>query len=69
MREGRELGVPLCCRLLFALEWRFFPDYDQAVHRGICFNQDGIQWVPCGVLHRATVTFDEHQEMLDRANR
>jgi hypothetical protein len=64
LREGRDLGVPLCCRLLFAVQWRFFPNYEQAVHRGIRFNPDGIQYVPCGILHRATVTHAEHESML-----
>jgi hypothetical protein len=66
LREGRELGIPLCCRLRFAIEWAFFPYHESAVRRGIRFNHDGIEYVPCGVLHRATVTHAEYDEVLAR---
>jgi hypothetical protein len=66
LHEGRELGVPLCCRLLFAVQWRFFPNHEQAVRRGIRFNHDGIEWVPCGIFHQATVTHAEYEETLAR---
>jgi hypothetical protein len=64
--EGRELGLPFCCRLRFAIEWAFFPNYEQAVRRGLCFNHDEIEYVPCGIFHRATLTHAEYERLLAR---
>jgi hypothetical protein len=64
LREGRDLGVPLCCRARFALEWALAPQREQAVRRGICFNREQIEYVPCGIFHRATLTHAEHEQLL-----
>jgi hypothetical protein len=67
LREGRELGAPLCCRLLFAIEWRYFPRHEQARHRGIRFNEDRQPYIPCGVLHRAELSHADYERELARS--
>jgi hypothetical protein len=56
LREGRELGIPLCCRLRFALDWGFRPEFESCVSRGGRFNADEIEYVPCDWFHKAMVT-------------
>ena len=64
LRQGRELGIPACCRWLFATQYALNPDHEQAVHRGLRFNPDGAPWVPCGVFHHATVAVDDYNAWL-----
>jgi hypothetical protein len=55
LREGRENGFPLCCRLRFALTEALRPGSEQAGARGVSRTETGIEYVPCGVRHKATV--------------
>jgi hypothetical protein len=63
-REGQELGIPLCCRLRFALEWAFFPEWPQAFNRRVCFTAERVEYVPCGILHQAALTHREREDLL-----
>jgi hypothetical protein len=65
MRQGRQLRVPFCCRLRYALEAATRYDPEQALTRGIRFNQHGIEYVPCGLFHQATLTHREHEHRLN----
>jgi hypothetical protein len=65
LREGRELHAPFCCRLRFALEEALRYDPEQALERGIRFNPDGIEYVPCRILHDATLTHRESEHLLN----
>ena len=65
LREGRELGIPLCCQLRFALEEAFRFDPEQALERGVCFNAGGIEYVPCRIFHEATLTHREHEHLIN----
>jgi hypothetical protein len=65
LREGRELGLPFCCRLRFALEEALRYDVEQALERGVRFNPDGIEYVPCRIFHDATLTHREHEHWLN----
>lgn len=65
--EGREAGVPLCCcRLRFAIEYALDPDHEQAVHRRISLTRTLIEYVPCGIFHRATITHADYEQTLAR---
>jgi hypothetical protein len=64
LREGRELGAPLCCRLRFALEYAVNPDRGQAVSRGVRFTADQIEYVSRRLLHKATLTHREREQLL-----
>ena len=55
LREGRENGFPLCCRLRFALTEALRPGCEQAGARGVSRTETGIEYVPCGIRHKATV--------------
>jgi hypothetical protein len=65
LRQGRDLGLPFCCRWRWALAYAINPDGEQAVKRGICFNADGIEYIPCRVFHKATVTHREHERLIN----
>jgi hypothetical protein len=67
LREGRELGFPLCCRIRFAVEYALNPESEQAPKRGIRFNRDRDEYVPCGVIHEAAVTHAEYERLLNLA--
>jgi hypothetical protein len=41
LREGRELGAPLCCRLRFALQYAINPEAEQALKRGVRLTRNG----------------------------
>ena len=68
LREGRENGFPLCCCLRFALTWALKPESHQAIERGVSRTEAGLEFVPCGILHRATVhsrvAFEEGEPVL-----
>ena len=65
LREGREAGVPLCCRLRWTLTYRLNPDNEQALCRGISLTRRRrSEYVPCGILHRATFTHAEYENLL-----
>jgi hypothetical protein len=64
LEQGAELGIPLCCRLRFALETALTPHHDSALHRGIRFNHDGIEYVPCGWLHQPTISHADYERQL-----
>ena len=68
LRQGRAIGVPLCCRLLFAIQYALDPDYMQAAHRGIRFNRAGVEFVPCGVFHKPVISHAALQRILDDEN-
>jgi len=55
LREGRENGFPLCCTLRFALTEELWPRSEQALARGVSRTEAGIEYVPCGIRHKATV--------------
>jgi hypothetical protein len=38
---------------------------EQALERGIRFNPDGIEYVPCRILHDATLTHRESEHLLN----
>lgn len=69
MKQGRELGVPFCCRLRFAIEYLFDPlldpDSGQCLRRGVRFNKDGEPFVPCNVLHKPTLTRREWEKLVN----
>jgi hypothetical protein len=65
LREGRELGIPLCCRLRFALEYALNPNGEQSLERGIRLTPSGDEYVPCRVVHEATVTHAEYEYLLN----
>jgi hypothetical protein len=64
LRQGRELGAPICCRLRFALEYALNPEAEQCLKRGVRFAADGIEYVPCRVFHQATYTHAEYEHLL-----
>jgi hypothetical protein len=66
LREGRELGLPLCCRLRFALEYALNPDSGQALRRGISLTRDQIEYIPCGILHKPEYTHAEYEVLLNQ---
>jgi hypothetical protein len=66
LREGRELGFPLCCCLRWALTYAFDVESEQACKRGVRFTADEIEYVPCGIFHQATVTHAEYERLLER---
>jgi hypothetical protein len=55
LREGRENGIPLCCCLRYTLTEALRPDAAQALERGFCKTPGGMEYVPCGIPHKATV--------------
>ena len=55
LREGRENGFPACCTLRFALTEALRPGSEQALSRGVSRTEAGIEYVPCGIRHEATV--------------
>jgi hypothetical protein len=55
LREGRENGVPLCCRWRWSLTDALRPEAEQALDRGVSRTTAGVEYVPCRVLHTATV--------------
>jgi len=65
LREGREIGAPFCCRLRYAIAELLNPDAEQCVKRGVRFGTDRIEYVPCGLLHKAAVTHREHEHTLN----
>jgi hypothetical protein len=65
LREGRELRFPFCCRWRYALEEAIRLDPEQAVERGVRRATSGIEYVPCGIRHEATVTHREHEHLLN----
>jgi hypothetical protein len=48
LREGRESGFPLCCRLRFALTDALRPGNEQAGARGVSRTETGIDTSPAG---------------------
>jgi hypothetical protein len=64
LREGRELGVPLCCRLRWTIEYALNPDGEQAPARGIRLTPAGDEYVPCEIRHEAAVTHAEYEQLL-----
>jgi hypothetical protein len=65
MKYGRNEGFPFCCRLRYSLEAAILYDPEQALSRGVRFNQQGIEYVPCGIFHEATLTHREHEHLLN----
>lgn len=51
-------------RVPFALDWALRPEWESCVNRGARFNAEGIPWVPCGLLHKPTVTHAELEQRL-----
>jgi hypothetical protein len=69
MEEGREIGVPFCCRLRWSIEWALFPWSAQAASRGVRFNPRGEPRVPCAVLHFLTLSSVEWEQRFQRWER
>jgi hypothetical protein len=65
LREGRDNQFPTCCRWRYALEEAVRYDPEQALNRGIRFNPDRIEYVPCRIFHEATLTHREHEHLLN----
>jgi hypothetical protein len=63
--EGRELRIPRCCRLRFAIEEAIRWDPEQALERGIRYTRNGIEYVPCRIFHEATLTHREHEHHIN----
>ena len=65
LREGHTNGFPACCTLRYALT-ALIPQQEQALHRGLRFTPAGIEYVPCLVRHKATLTHAERERLLER---
>jgi hypothetical protein len=65
LREGRERRFPLCCRWRYALEEAIRSDPEQAVERGVRWAANGIEYVPCAIRHKATITHREYEHLLN----
>ena len=65
MKEGREQRAPFCCRLLFSTQYLFVPNREQARKRGVKFNKHGFPYVPCGIVHKPTLTRREHVRLIN----
>jgi len=55
LREGRENGFPFCCRWRYAVTETIRPGAVQAIERGLCRTDAGMEYVPCGLRHKGTV--------------
>jgi hypothetical protein len=66
LREGHAIGVPVCCNLRWSLTYALDHHAEQAVGRGVAFTRDQIEYIPCGVFHKPTLTLAEYDRLLDR---
>jgi hypothetical protein len=55
LREGKAIGLPLCCRWRYALTEAVRPGAEQAIERGVSRTDAGMEYVPCRILHAPTV--------------
>jgi hypothetical protein len=64
LREGHEIGVPVCCNLRWSLTYALDHDADQAIDRGISFTRHRIEYIPCGILHKPVISLDAYNRLL-----
>lgn len=65
LREGRAERFPACCRWRFALEELVTAGRsEQSLKRGVRFTTTGVEYAPCRVIHRATLTHAEYERRL-----
>jgi hypothetical protein len=65
MKHGKQCGFPFCCRLRYSLEAAVRYDPEQALKRGIRWASTGIEYVPCWIFHKGTVTHRESEHLLN----
>ncbi|HET6172940.1 MAG TPA: hypothetical protein VFD90_10065 [Gaiellales bacterium] len=60
LREGKAAQFPACCRWRFAIEELLTAGQsEQCLDRGVRFTTIGALYVPCAIVHKATLTHAE----------
>jgi hypothetical protein len=54
-----------CTACGVTLEEPILSDPEPPVWRGLRFNEQKIEYVPCGTFHQATLTHREHEHLLN----
>ena len=67
IREGDANGFPACCVIRYAFT-ALIPQREQSLKRGVRFTTSDVVYVPCGLLHKATLTHAEFERLLERAS-